>query len=169
MRKLHEQLPWLLGLLSHQKRKGEKKKKVEQENFKGRQCACSEVVCLLSLAAKTDWKFTVWPKTRITENILGNALREAWEENERECHLTINGWFYVHIVSFISIWAESSAFLKINPEELEIVNDGFKLCFHLLGMLEVVTTVPSIIQRNFTISVDIVHRYLSQLKYDCIM
>lgn len=59
MRKLHEQLPWLLGLLSHQKRKGEKKKKVEQENFKGRQCACSEVVCLLSLAAKTDWKFTV--------------------------------------------------------------------------------------------------------------
>lgn len=66
----------------------------------------------------------------------------------RECHLTINGCFYVHIVYFVSIWPESSAFLKINSEKLEIVDDGFKLCFHLLGRSEVVTTVPSIIVKG---------------------
>jgi len=41
--------------------------------------------------------------------------------------------------------AEPSAFLKINPEELEIVYDGFKLYFHFLGWLQMGTTAPGII------------------------
>lgn len=79
------------------------------------------------------------------ENILRNELREVWEANEGECWLAINWCFSVHTVSFISIHAESPAFLKINSEELEIAYDGFKLCFHFLGWLEMVTTAPGII------------------------
>lgn len=147
---LSAQLPRLLGLLSHQERKkGSGTGEWERE----RECTCSEVVCLPALAAKTDWKFTVWPKTLFIENILRNELREAWEANEGECWLAIDWCFSVHIVSFVSIRAESSAFLKINPEELEIAYDDFKLYFHFLGWLEMVTTAPGLILWNFTISV----------------
>lgn len=121
--------------------------------------ACSKMVCLLSLAAKTDWKFTFWPKTHLTENILGNQLREVWDKNERECQLAINWCSYAHIVCLLSMQAESSALLAINPEE-KIADDDFKLCFHFLVWLE---GVHHNLKKSHGISyVDFEHRHLSK-------
>lgn len=139
---------------------GKNKWKWDLRIWKGEH-ACSKVACLLSLGAKTDWKFTFWPKTHLTENILGNQLREVWDKNEREYQLAINWCSYVHIVCFLSMQAESSALMEINPEELEIADDDFKLCFHFLVCLE---GVQHNLKKLHSVScIDFVHRHLSKM------
>lgn len=162
-RMLLKQLPQLLGLLPHQERK--KKGSGTEELGRNREWACSEVVCLLSSRAQTDWAFTVWPKTLFIQNVLRKELREAWEAKEGECWQAINGCFSVHIVSFISIYAGFSAILKTNQEELEIAYDGFKLYFHFLGWLETVTTAPGIILWNFIVPVSLKERCHKQPQF----
>lgn len=152
---------WVCYLTRKEKKKGSGTGELERK----REHACSEVVCLLSLTAQTDWTFTVWPKTLFIENILGKELREAWEAKEGECWQAINWCFSVHIVSFISIYAEFSAILKTNQEELEIAYDGFKLYFHFLGWLEMVTTAPGIILWNFIVSVALKERCHKQPQF----
>lgn len=76
--------PSAFGSVTHQERKKKKGSGTEELERK-REWTCSEVVCLLSSRAQTDWAFTVWPKTLFIQNVLRKELREAREAKEGEC------------------------------------------------------------------------------------